>query len=206
MVARLPIAVLPTLLEARTHDFNAGNRDFMTAGSLGVCVNAAVETIAIISRTTQRQYVLPIWWYTIYFAFSSTLVIYGTILAMHKCDIRPHRYSSQDLVQSLQTASDVLGKLGGDTRQVVRCQKIVRHLLKAAWALCPKPVMSQKEIDCSIHEGVTQERGDVRPLTTELASDLRSGDLMSGIDSNFPLEPYSFTDDMSSLFSSGFLV
>jgi len=63
-------SVLSRLLEERSHDCNAVYRDFMlmmSAGSLGMCVDAAVETIAIISRTTQRQHVLPIWWYSIYF-------------------------------------------------------------------------------------------------------------------------------------------
>jgi hypothetical protein len=128
------------------------------------------------------------------------------MLAIRKCNLQVHRYSSQDLFQSLQTALDVLGKLGGDTRQVVRCQKIVRHLLKAAWALGPKPGVSQKGMDSSTDEGVTQEHGDVRLLTTELASNPMGGDVMSAIDFNFPLEPYSFTEDMSSLFSSGFIM
>jgi hypothetical protein len=46
--------------------------------------------------------------------------------------IRCARFSEEDLISTLQTAFDIIGKVGGDIRQVVRCQKIVQRLLDAA--------------------------------------------------------------------------
>jgi hypothetical protein len=39
----------------------------MASSSLELCIEAAVETIAIISRTTQPDRLLPIWWWSAYF-------------------------------------------------------------------------------------------------------------------------------------------
>lgn len=42
----------------------------VAGGSLDLCVHAALETIAIISQTTQPNRLLPIWWWTAYFGVS----------------------------------------------------------------------------------------------------------------------------------------
>jgi hypothetical protein len=39
----------------------------MASSSLELCTEAAIETIAIISRTTQPDRLLPIWWWSAYF-------------------------------------------------------------------------------------------------------------------------------------------
>ncbi|KAI8716340.1 Zn(2)-C6 fungal-type domain-containing protein [Fusarium sp. LHS14.1] len=49
----------------------------MSVSSMETCVEAALESIAIISQATHQQYLLPIWWYSVYFTFTAALAIYG---------------------------------------------------------------------------------------------------------------------------------
>ncbi|KAH7356200.1 fungal-specific transcription factor domain-containing protein [Pyrenochaeta sp. MPI-SDFR-AT-0127] len=202
-------SVLFRLLEARTAISTALDQGFMlkaSYGSIETCVNTAVETLAIISQTTQRQHIIPIWWYSIYFTFSSALVVYGTILGVQKCEFQCHRYSLPDLVGSLQTAFDILGRLGGDTRQVVRCQIIVKHLLKAATALCNQPKGPERETDSSAFEEPNLGRADIGTLARESAMALANGDLVTEFDPNFPMDLYSFADDINVLLSNGLVM
>lgn len=202
--------VLSHLLEAQRPDQDTTAQDFtvkMSIGSLDTCVEAAVETIAIITRTIGQQYLLPIWWYSTYFVFSSSLVIYGTVLLMDKSSVRPSRYSAHALIQSLETALDVLGRIG-DTRQVLRCQKIVGHLLRAAWALCPRlRAPAQGEEDRPLSEGGTRQQcEEAGPLPPEAGFDLMGGTFMTGLDPNLVMDLSSFTDDMTLFLSDGVLM
>jgi hypothetical protein len=138
-------------------------------------------------------------------AFTAALVTYGVLVATYKGGLRLGRYQPTELIGSLQSAFDVLGKLGGDTRQVVRCQKIVRHLIQAAWALYP--------------EARTSDNAQ-RPLTIVTASkpehpleEASAGagqpafDFMGAFDQDFDIDSLdlsTFPDDLSSLFPDGF--
>jgi hypothetical protein len=138
-------------------------------------------------------------------AFTAALAAYGVLVATYKCGLRSERYPPADLISSLQTAFDVLGKLGGDTRQVVRCQKIVRHLIQAAWTLYPEARASESA---------------QRPLTIvttskpeQMVEDVSAGagqppfDFMGAFDPDFDIDSLdlsTFPDDLSSLFPDGF--
>jgi hypothetical protein len=137
-------------------------------GSLALCVEAAIETIAIVSRTLRQQRLLPIWWYSVYFTFSSALAIYGTLVAMQRFNMGLLRYSTSDLMQQLQTASDVLGRVGENIRQVQRCQKIVRRLLQASWAMSPELRDAQRG-EPALFDGINQQHGEIAPTPMDLA-------------------------------------
>lgn len=127
------------------------------------------------------------------------------LVATYKCGLNIHRYSTTDLINALQLAFDVLGKLGGDTRQVVRCQKIIKHLIQAAWTLYPPN---------RAPENAAPRPAEVAPSIShqaEAASVPAQGsyDYGSTIDTNFGLDDLDldfsiFTDDMSSFFPDGF--
>ncbi|KAH6867512.1 fungal-specific transcription factor domain-containing protein [Thelonectria olida] len=194
-------AVLSQLLELQPQESVGTGQDFifrMGASSVESCVEAAVESIGIISHATHQQDLLPIWWYSVYFSFSAALAVYGSILAVHKCDIRSHRYASSYLVQKLQTALDALEKLGGETRQVLRCRKIIRRLLQAALTLYPPTRTARGE------EGVAIERDEARSVPTDAALDLLDENFMRELDSGIALDLSSFTDDLGSLIPDAF--
>jgi hypothetical protein len=62
-------------------------------------------------------------------------VIYGCIVAFHRYMLKSPTYSLQELADNLQLVHDLIGKIGGEMSQVVRCQKIIRLLLQPASAL-----------------------------------------------------------------------
>ncbi|KAK4560802.1 hypothetical protein LTR86_005382 [Recurvomyces mirabilis] len=166
----------------------------VAGGSLDLCVDAALETIAIISQTTQPNRLLPIWWWSAYFSFTAALTAYGVLIATYKCGLKIHRCSTSELINALQMAFDVLGKLGGDTRQVIRCQKIIRHLIQVVWTLYPPKKTDETAVPARQNDVITVP--GVEPF-----------DFSSSIDPGFNFEDLdfsSFPDDMSSLFPDGF--
>ncbi|KAK5117687.1 hypothetical protein LTR62_005110 [Meristemomyces frigidus] len=174
----------------------------VAGGSLDLCVDAALETIAIISQTTQPNRLLPIWWWSAYFSFTAALTAYGVLVATYKCGLKIHRCSTSDMINALQQAFDVLGLLGGDTRQVLRCQKIIRHLIQVVWTLYPQN--QNPAVLPTAPKAVPQPALQMPNLGLPAMAQY---DWNSGIDPGFTLENLdfsSFPDDVSSLFPDGF--
>lgn len=68
-------AVLSHLLGAAMGDVDSTKEDFafgFAGGSIEKCLDAAMRTISIISRSLHKQEVLPIYWYSIYFCKCSS--------------------------------------------------------------------------------------------------------------------------------------
>jgi hypothetical protein len=62
-------AVLSRLLESPSRQAHQEDLIFnMSVSSMETCVDAALESIGIISHATHQQYLLPIWWYSVYFS------------------------------------------------------------------------------------------------------------------------------------------
>ncbi|RSL48290.1 hypothetical protein CEP51_015651 [Fusarium floridanum] len=138
-------AVLSRLLESPSRQPHQDLIFNMCISSMETCVEAALESISIISHATHQQYLLPIWWYSVYFTFTAALAIYGSILVMNRGDIQTHRFAPAELVQALQTALEILEQLGGETHQALRCKKIVHRLLQVALALYAPVTNSQQQ-------------------------------------------------------------
>ncbi|KAJ4180003.1 hypothetical protein NW755_012043 [Fusarium falciforme] len=165
----------------------------MSVSSMETCVDAALESICIISHATHQQYLLPIWWYSVYFTFTAALAIYGSILVMNRGDIQTHRFTPADLVQALQTALQVLEQLGGETHQALRCKKIVHRLLQVSLALYT-PVPNAQE-----RQGGICENDQVQLIPTGENLEQLNGGFMRGLDSDMMLDLSNFADGLGSL-------
>ncbi|KAF4453254.1 hypothetical protein FALBO_16028, partial [Fusarium albosuccineum] len=168
----------------------------MGGASVDVCTEAAADAIAILSKTAQHQDLLPVWWYSVYFTSSAALVIYGSILAIYRYDIKAPPYSPQELVRILQTSLDVVAALGGDTRQVLRCQKVIRHLLQASLALVPPRDVASE----GVHpEGghVLQGQDETGFMPTDPSFSLSTDELMRQLGADIPIELSLFPEDLS---------
>jgi hypothetical protein len=131
-------------------------------------------------------------------AFTAALAIYGSILAIYRSDIQTPQFTLEDLIQALQTAFEVLESLGGKTRQVYRCKKIIHSLLQVALALKTPVINAQRR------DGRTNEAERLQLVTTNAGSDLVSEGLIRGLDSDIMLDLSSFTDNLGSLISDTF--
>jgi hypothetical protein len=98
-----------------------------------------------------------------------------------------------DLIKALETAFEVLERLGGETRQVHRCRKIVHRFIQVALVLNP-PVTDAQRLQDPTHGG---EQVQLIPPNTN--ADLLSEGFMAGLDSDMALDLSSFTDNLGSL-------
>jgi hypothetical protein len=63
-------AVLERLLIAPKLDLGNSRQNYVSStaiSSIDRCIDAAMETISMVSRSSYRQEILPVWWYSIYF-------------------------------------------------------------------------------------------------------------------------------------------
>lgn len=93
-------------------------------------------------------------------------------------------------------ALDILDKVGGNTHQVLRCQKIVNHLLQAARALDAETTTSTAD-DQLQQENPGREPGGSQGTFAAFDSNL-------GPDPDPSFEFFDFTADWSSYFPDGF--
>ncbi|KAI8665065.1 Zn(2)-C6 fungal-type domain-containing protein [Fusarium sp. Ph1] len=186
-------AVLSRLLESPSRQPHQDLIFNMSVSSMETCVETALESIGIISQATHQQYLLPIWWYSVYFTFTAALAIYGSILVINRGDIQAHRFAPADLVQALQTALQVLEQLGGETHQALRCKKIVHRLLQVAQALYV-PVTNSQERETGICESE-----QVQLVSPNANLEQLNGDFIRGLDSDMMLDLSNFADGLGSL-------
>ncbi|KAJ3460702.1 hypothetical protein MRS44_011569 [Fusarium solani] len=186
-------AVLSRLLESPSRQAHQEDLIFnMSVSSMETCVDAALESIGIISHATHQQYLLPIWWYSVYFTFTAALAIYGSILVINRGDTQTHRFAPADLVQALQTALQVLEQLGGETHQALRCKKIVHRLLQVSLALYTPVPNAQRQ-------GGTCENDQVQLIPPEENLEQLNGGFLRGLDSDMVLDLSNFADGLGSL-------
>lgn len=130
-------------------------------------------------------------------------MIYGSIVALHRHDLKLRSHSLSDLTNSLEAVPDLIGEIGGETNQVVRCQKTIRLLLPPAYAMI-----------ASMQSGQTST--SMFPLQTDGTSAENGTNLHANFQDPFFRSLYgqggneafadlaSFSDELSSLFPGGF--
>ncbi|KAK4905083.1 hypothetical protein LTR49_025576 [Elasticomyces elasticus] len=101
--------------------------------SLEVGVRAAAGMIDFIHSATEGPcLMLTSWWFSLYYLFSSSLVVFAALIITHKSGIRASHCVPQDMVTKLKTALDVLENFGDDTRIARRCRKYLHKLIDVA--------------------------------------------------------------------------
>ncbi|KAH8892187.1 hypothetical protein GQ53DRAFT_841035 [Thozetella sp. PMI_491] len=102
-------------------------------GSLEVCIEAAAEMIDIIYSFSEiRHHLMTTWWFTIYYIFSSALVLFGGMIALAENELVLPKYQHQTLLDSLRKALRSLDKIGNGTHIAVRCQKYLEKFIQFA--------------------------------------------------------------------------
>jgi hypothetical protein len=106
----------------------------MTKDAVDACLGSAEETInivhGILTDPSLGSSVLGAWWFTLYYLFNGSLVVFANSLiqqSMHPNSISPQR--STDL-EHLNRAIDAFRLLDSDNRVVDRCTEYVEYLLK----------------------------------------------------------------------------
>ncbi|KAF9889017.1 hypothetical protein FE257_007994 [Aspergillus nanangensis] len=97
--------------------------------SIDACVNSALVTIRIISKASHKQILLPIWWYSVYYVLSSSLVLFSAILLSVKYPTMVLVEPLPELIQTIQMAHDAAGTLASGTWLGVRCKKALQRLV-----------------------------------------------------------------------------
>ena len=117
-------------------------------------------------------------------------------MALHKYSLKPSKYTFEDLASSLGLVPDLIDKIGGKTKQVIRCQKIVRLLLQPASALIVS--MQSRPSAVGIPVGASCEELQATFLSPSMG--FLNG---SGSDEAFA-DLCAFSDELSTLFPGGF--
>ena len=117
-------ALTETLPEAWSASVNR-----MTKDSIDACVASAEETIdivhGILTDPSLGASVLGAWWFTLYYLFNASLVVFANSLIQ----LNTLQHTPQD-IEHLVRATDVFRLLDSDNRIVDRCTDYVEYLLK----------------------------------------------------------------------------
>ncbi|EWY89828.1 hypothetical protein FOYG_07481 [Fusarium oxysporum NRRL 32931] len=169
------IRSLGTLLrESKTPYRNAGSINSMHANFDRVFVQVAENVIDIIytilTRPDHGRHLIGAWWFTLYYAFSAALAIFGSLLISFDAEAgnagRP-----ESAKRYLGKTCEALLKLSDHNTLVLRCVKFVQQLLRIvnAW-----DSSTTKEVDLnneSLGSYLTAEGG---PINFDMESDLLS--------------------------------
>lgn len=122
-------------------------------------------------------------------------------MALHKYQLQPSVCSLEDIASSLKLVPDLIGKIGGDTNQVTRCQKIIHLLLQ------PTSAIVNSMQGGSSNRCPPQDEGATRATGEELQSVLHDPFFGSfdeiGTNAGGFADLDSFTDELSTLFPGG---
>lgn len=99
--------------------------------SLQMCLNSALEMINILSLISECKDKLrpaTTWWFQIYYAFSSALVIFAVIVINHRHGADISTQGSARLLSTIQNTMHILGRLEPDSRIGSRCRKYLKKM------------------------------------------------------------------------------
>ncbi|RGP72628.1 hypothetical protein FLONG3_6636 [Fusarium longipes] len=135
------IRSLSTLLRDRTTLYrHTGSIDTMYASFDRVFIQVAENTIdiihAILKRPDHGRHLIGAWWFTLYYAFSAALAIFGSLLTPIDVGIG----NSDGLAKAKQylgKTSEALFQLSEHNTLVLRCVKFIQQLLRIvnAWGM-----------------------------------------------------------------------
>lgn len=122
-------------------------------------------------------------------------------MALHRHGLKLCSYTLDDLASSLESVPEMIGEIGCGTNQVVRCQKTIRLLLPPAYAMIASMQTSQASTF------PLQVQSNSRQNGTNLNANFQdplSRSLYGQGENEVFVDLAGFTDELSSLFPSGF--
>ncbi|KAF5712451.1 C6 transcription factor [Fusarium globosum] len=169
------IRSLGTLLrEAKTPYRNAGSINSMHANFDRVFVQVAENIIDIIytilTRPDHGRHFIGAWWFTLYYAFSAALAIFGSLLISLGAEAG-NAGRLESAKRYLGKTCEALLKLSDNNTLVLRCVKFVQQLLRIVSAWDASTATRADLNSDSLGSYLTAEGG---PLNFDMESDLLS--------------------------------
>ncbi|KAH7257978.1 hypothetical protein BKA59DRAFT_508871 [Fusarium tricinctum] len=130
---------------------NAGSVNSMQASFDRVFVQVAESTIDIIysvlTRPDHGRHLIGAWWFTLYYAFSAALAVFGGLLISLDLEDEFSSANRLDRVKKyLNKVSETLLRLSGHNVIVLRCFKFLQQLTKIvnAWDSSPRQELNSE--------------------------------------------------------------
>ncbi|RVX75029.1 hypothetical protein B0A52_01306 [Exophiala mesophila] len=139
-------------------------------------IDCSMPTITIICKLGPKAHLLPAWWYSAYYVFSSALIIFGIICVQTSGDTDVGTKPAAELLVCLQTSLGALDVIGKETRIVRRCSKYLRKMVQVSTLLVRNHVPPQQlgtDVSALInslpvgHPPSTIDGSDQSPFQTE---------------------------------------
>ncbi|QPC78149.1 hypothetical protein HYE68_008901 [Fusarium pseudograminearum] len=133
---------------------NAGSVNSMQASFDRVFVQAAESTIDIIysvlTRPDHGRHLIGAWWFTLYYAFSAALAVFGGLLISLDLEDEFTSANRLDKVKKyLNKVSETLLRLSGHNVIVLRCSKFLQQLTRIvnAWDSRPHQEVNSESLE-----------------------------------------------------------
>lgn len=127
--------------------------------------------------------------------------MYGSIVALHRHGLKLRLHALDDLASNLESVPDMIGEIGGETNQVIRCQKTIRLLLPPAHAMIA--TMQTGQTSTSSLQVQSNSGGNGTNLHADYQDPFFQSLHGQGENEAF-FDLASFSDELSSFFPSGF--
>ncbi|RII23620.1 hypothetical protein CUC08_Gglean012443 [Alternaria sp. MG1] len=105
------------------------------ANSMRICINSAVEVIKLVREVLApeepRSHLLGAWWFSLYYTFNASLVIYSALLIIHQMQARQLSLDLDDTgisMDSLNKAIECLSLVDEGSRMTEKCVRYITAL------------------------------------------------------------------------------
>ncbi|KAF4965570.1 hypothetical protein FSARC_6655 [Fusarium sarcochroum] len=140
------------LKEPKLPHRNAGSVNNMQASFDKAFVQVAENIIdiiyAVLMRPDHGRHLIGAWWFTLYYAFSAALAVFGSLLTSQESQGEVDGSDRIDRAKrSLNQVSEALGRLGDHNTIVSRCVKFLQQLLRLvnAWDTRPSQALDSSD-------------------------------------------------------------
>ncbi|CAN9239827.1 unnamed protein product [Alternaria sp. RS040] len=103
--------------------------------SMRICINSAVEVIKLVREVLApeepRSHLLGAWWFSLYYTFNASLVIYSALLIIHQMQARQLSLDLDDTgisMDSLNKAIECLSLVDEGSRMTEKCVRYITAL------------------------------------------------------------------------------
>ncbi|OWY42181.1 uncharacterized protein AALT_g1934 [Alternaria alternata] len=107
------------------------------ANSMRICINSAVDVIKLVREVLApqepRSHLLGAWWFSLYYTFNASLVIYSALLIIHQMQARQLSLDLDDTgisMDSLNKAIECLSLVDKGSRMTEKCVRYITALAK----------------------------------------------------------------------------
>ncbi|GKU10880.1 hypothetical protein FLAG1_10192 [Fusarium langsethiae] len=162
------------LKDPKTPHRHIGSINSMHANLDRVFIQVAENTIdiihAILKRPDHGRHLIGAWWFTLYYAFSAALAIFGSLLISLDVEVG-NTGRLENAKRYLIKTSEALSRLSNHNALVLRCARFIHQLLRIVNAWDPNATETVNTGSDSLESYLTGEGG---AINSDLESDLLS--------------------------------